>query len=63
MAENKVIRCPECMRRDIDSELFYDKKDDEYYCRLCCYSADEETAFGDLKKFKTEKYKSYKYSK
>lgn len=61
MADCKVIRCPECMRRDIDAELFYDKKDNEYYCGLCCYHADEETAFNDLKKFKTEKYKSYKY--
>lgn len=61
MAENKIktIRCPECMNRDIDTEMFYDKKDNEFYCRLCCYTATEEQAFKDLEKFKNRKYKAY----
>ena len=61
MAENReeVIRCPWCMERDTDAELYYDKKDNEYYCWLCCYNADRETVYRDLKKFKHSRYKAY----
>jgi len=55
----KIIRCPECFSRDLDSEMFYDIKKEEYYCRFCCYSATEKEAYSDLKKYKFRKYKSY----
>ena len=25
-------RCPECFKRDIDMDMFYDEKKKEYYC-------------------------------
>ena len=57
----KIIRCPECFSRDLDSEMFYDPKKKEYYCRYCCYTASEEKALNDLLEFKKRRYKSYNY--
>ncbi|MCD8107679.1 MAG: hypothetical protein LUE20_06935 [Oscillospiraceae bacterium] len=35
-------RCPQCFSRDIDMDLFYDAKKDEYYCLRCCFRGSEE---------------------
>lgn len=36
-------RCPNCFKRDIDMDMFYDTEKHEYYCIRCCFHADEET--------------------
>ena len=34
-------RCPRCLMREIDMELFYDRNKDEYYCLRCSFVGDE----------------------
>ena len=34
-------RCPNCFKRDIDMDMFYDEEKKEYYCLRCCYHASE----------------------
>ncbi len=35
-------RCPQCFMRDLDMDLFYDSKKEEYYCLRCCFCGKEE---------------------
>ena len=35
-------RCPSCVMRDIDMDMFYDKDKGEYYCLRCQYRGNEE---------------------
>ena len=30
-------RCPNCFAKEVDVDLLYDKKKDEYYCVKCCF--------------------------
>ncbi|OPZ37540.1 MAG: hypothetical protein BWY98_00078 [Tenericutes bacterium ADurb.BinA155] len=34
-------RCPNCFRRDIDMDMFYDEAKKEYYCIRCCFHGTE----------------------
>lgn len=34
-------RCPNCLFRDIDFDLLYDKELDQYYCRRCNWEGKE----------------------
>ena len=34
-------RCPSCFMRDIDMDLFYDRKKDEFYCLRCQFRGNE----------------------
>jgi len=34
-------RCPNCLFRDIDFDLLYDKEADQYYCRRCNWEGTE----------------------
>ena len=34
-------RCPECFKRDIDMDMFYDAEKKEYYCLRCPYHGSE----------------------
>lgn len=34
-------RCPACLARDIDIDMFYDKAKGEYYCLRCAFTGDE----------------------
>ena len=34
-------RCPNCLLRDIDFDLLYDKEVDNYYCRRCDWEGTE----------------------
>jgi len=36
-------RCPNCLFRDIDFDLLYDKEQDQFYCRRCNWEGDEHT--------------------
>lgn len=35
-------RCPECFKRDIDMDMFFDETKNEYYCLRCCFHGSEE---------------------
>ncbi len=52
----KAYRCPECLAKEIDMMLKYDKADQEYYCIKCCYTGVEE----DILKF-YKLLQEYKY--
>jgi hypothetical protein len=34
-------RCPNCLFRDIDYDLLYDREADQFYCRRCNFEGDE----------------------
>ena len=34
-------RCPNCLFRDIDFDLLYEKEVDQYYCRRCNWEGTE----------------------
>lgn len=34
-------RCPNCFKRDIDIDMFFDEAKKKYYCLRCCYEGDE----------------------
>jgi hypothetical protein len=34
-------RCPNCLFRDIDFDLLYDREVDQYYCRRCNWEGTE----------------------
>ena len=34
-------RCPNCLFRDIDFDLLYDKEADQFYCRRCNWEGTE----------------------
>lgn len=64
MFKNKKIkvsvRCPWCFLKDIDSNLRYDKKENFYYCKKCCYTAKNyKTALKELNSVRKDRYKSY----
>ncbi|MBN1765374.1 MAG: hypothetical protein JW860_08970 [Sedimentisphaerales bacterium] len=35
-------RCPECLFREVDYDLLYDKQQDQYYCRRCNWQGNEQ---------------------
>ena len=35
------FRCPSCVMRDIDMDMFYDKEKGEYYCLRCQFHGTE----------------------
>lgn len=37
----KFFRCPVCFARELDSILYYDAEEKEFYCKKCCYSGKE----------------------
>ncbi len=56
---NMTIRCPECFAAGNDVELNYDRKDDEFFCMRCFYTASADKARLDLDMVAMRKYKSY----
>ncbi len=36
------FRCPQCFKRDLDLDMFYDSGKKEYYCIRCCYKGTEK---------------------
>ncbi len=34
-------RCPNCLFRDIDFDLLYDRESDQFYCRRCNWEGTE----------------------
>ena len=34
-------RCPNCLFRDIDYDLLFDREADQFYCRRCNFEGDE----------------------
>ncbi|MCR5078590.1 MAG: hypothetical protein K6B65_01530 [Bacilli bacterium] len=57
MAQSKKgrlnYRCPNCFKRDIDMDMFFDEAKNEYYCLRCCFVGDEATVLAmneDIKK-------------
>ncbi len=34
-------RCPECLFREVDYDLLYEKELDQYYCRRCNWEGNE----------------------
>jgi hypothetical protein len=50
-------RCPNCMFRDIDYDLLYDKEADEFYCRRCNWEGGEHEILQLYSDFK-KKYKA-----
>lgn len=60
MAQSKKgrlnYRCPNCFKRDLDMDMFYDEAKGLYYCIRCCYQADEATVLKDNEDIK-RKYK------
>ena len=47
-------RCPSCVIRDIDIDMFYDEEKKEYYCLRCCFHGSEEEVLrlNDMLKFR-----------
>jgi hypothetical protein len=35
-------RCPNCLLRDIDFDLLYEKEKNQYYCRRCNWEGEEQ---------------------
>ncbi|NQT27727.1 hypothetical protein HQ585_20390 [candidate division KSB1 bacterium] len=49
-------RCPNCLFRDIDFDLLYDKEENQYYCRRCNWEGMEEEILFQYAAYK-RKYK------
>lgn len=45
-------RCPECFKRDIDMDMFFDEEKEEYYCLRCCFHGSEEEVLKRNEQFK-----------
>ncbi|MGA2324210.1 MAG: hypothetical protein ABSG22_10225 [Sedimentisphaerales bacterium] len=52
-------RCPNCFAKEVDVDLLYDKKKDEYYCIKCCFVGTEADILRSYEQNKA-KYKVYK---
>jgi hypothetical protein len=49
-------RCPGCFMKEVDVDLLYDKKKDEYYCIKCCFVGKEDEVLEYNERIK-KKYK------
>ena len=49
-------RCPNCLFRDIDFDLLYEKEAEQYYCRRCNWEGTEEDILFSYAAYK-RKYK------
>lgn len=47
-------RCPECFKRDIDMDMFFDEEKGEYYCLRCCFHGNEEEVLKRNEQFKNK---------
>ena len=45
-------RCPECFKRDIDMDMYFDADKKEYYCLRCPYHGSEEDVLMRNEQFK-----------
>lgn len=53
----KFFRCPACFARELDSYLYYDGEEKEFYCKKCCYSGKEADIQAFFKQQREFKYK------
>jgi len=49
-------RCPQCLMREIDMDMLYDREKDEYYCLRCSFTGDEREVLHWNAQFR-EKYR------
>lgn len=45
-------RCPNCFKRDIDIDMFFDYDKNEYYCIRCSYVGKEEDVLKENEEIK-----------
>ena len=56
----KIYICPSCFSREIDTILFYDEADNEYYCTSCAYNGTVEEIVKFHIDYQENKYKEMK---
>jgi len=52
-----LIRCPVCFAREMDTILYYDSENDEYYCKKCCYTGNKEDVNNFFTAYRKGKYR------